>query len=115
MNWKLFLVSNEVCGVSPFLDSYQPVKEIPVAQVSTLWMDSTMSWEYLVVGDKFLWFVTMMDHLLNNPNQLRVFNISVHDNPFDTTFLVIEADKAIFPFSYKVKVISFYLRVSTEW
>ena len=30
-NWKLLEVANQACEVSPFLDSCDPVKEVPVA------------------------------------------------------------------------------------
>ena len=61
------------------------MKEIPVVRVSTVWIDPTMLQEYLIVGDQFLWFGTMINHSLINPNQVRAFSIPMHDNPFDTT------------------------------
>ena len=67
-NFKLVSFSNEVCKVSQFLDSYQNVKEILVARVSTVWIDSTTLREYLIVVDHFLWFGTMMNHSIINPN-----------------------------------------------
>ena len=86
-NWKLVSFSNKVFEVSPFLDSYQTVKEITVARVSTVWMEPNKLWEYLIIVDLFLWFGTMMDHSIINLNQVRAFNIQVHDNTFDATFL----------------------------
>ena len=35
-NWKLVSFPNDFCKVSAFLDLYQPVKEIPLARVSTV-------------------------------------------------------------------------------
>ena len=67
-NFKLVSFSNEVCKVSQFLDSYQTVKEILVARVSTVWIGSTTLREYLIVVDHFLWFGTMMNHSIINPN-----------------------------------------------
>ena len=41
VNWKLVSLFNDVCEVSPFLELCQPVKKIPVAHVSTVWMEPT--------------------------------------------------------------------------
>ena len=57
----------------------------------------------------------MTDHSLINPNQVRAFNIPLHDNPFDAEILGIEADKAFIPFTSKRGVISFDLWVPMEW
>ena len=105
-NWKLVSFSNKVCEVSPFLDLYQPVKYITVARVSTVWMDPTPSREYLVIGYQFLWFGTMIDHSLINPNQVRSFNIPVCYNTFDETVFGIEAYEAFAPFTSKGAFIS---------
>ena len=109
-------LSNEICEVKPFLDSYDAVSEIPVARVCTVWTDPATSQEYLLVGDQFLWFGTMMDHSLINPNQLRAFNIPVNDNPFNAkSSFGIEADEAFIPFRSTGTVISFESRVPTDW
>ena len=108
-NWKLVSFSNEVCKVSPFLESYHPVKEILMARVSTFWMNPTTLKEYLIAGYQLLQFGTMMNHYLINKNQVRAFNIPVHDNTFDATVFGIEVDEAFTPFTSKVTVISFEL------
>ena len=108
-NWKLVLFSNEVCEVSPFQDLYHPLKDIPVACVSPVWMDPIIPREYLIVGDQFLRFGRMINYFLINPYQIRVLNISVHDNTFDATVFGIEVDEAFTPFTSKVTVISFEL------
>ena len=113
-NCKLVLLSNEVCEVSPFLDSYKPVNKILVARVSAVWMDPNMSQEYLIVGDQILWLGTIMNHFLINSNWLRAFNSPMHDNPFYTTVFGIEEDEAFIPFTSKGTVISFEAQVPTE-
>ena len=55
-NWRLVSFSNEVCEVSPLLDSYYPVKDKPMARVSKVWIKPTTSREYLIVCDQLLWF-----------------------------------------------------------
>ena len=78
-------------------------------------MYPTKSRKYLIVGDQFLWFVTMMNHYLINPNQVRAFNITAHDNTFDATFFGIETDKSFRPFTSKGGVIVFELQVPILW
>ncbi len=65
-NWQLLDFTNKVCKVTPFLDSYEPVKEVIVARCGTVWMSPNTGHEYLLVGDKMLWFGSQMDHSLIN-------------------------------------------------
>ena len=76
-------------------------------------MDPNTPGEYLIVGDQFLWFGMMMNHSLINKNQVRTFNIPAHDNPFDTSVLLIEADEAFISFTSKRGIIRFDLQVPT--
>ena len=36
-NWALLEYTGEICEVSPFLTTYDPIQEIPVAQCCTVW------------------------------------------------------------------------------
>ena len=56
-----------------------------------------------------------MNHSLINPNQVRAFNIPLHDNRFDETIFGIEADEAFIPFTSKETVISLESQVPTAW
>ena len=78
-------------------------------------MEPTTQQEYLIAGYHLLWFVTMMNNYLMNPNQVRAFNIPVYDKNFDATFFGIEADEAFTPFTSKGTVIRFEFRVPTAW
>jgi hypothetical protein len=51
-NWQLLDFTIEVCEVTPFLDSYEPVKEVMVARCGTVWMSPNTGHEYLLVGDQ---------------------------------------------------------------
>ena len=101
-------LTGEICDVNPFLASYQPVQEIPVARCCTVWTDKTDSLEYLLIGDQMLWFGTLMPNSLINPNQLRANGISVNDDPFDTSRLFgIASDEAFIPFYATGTVVRF--------
>ena len=56
-----------------------------------------------------------MYHSLINTNQMRSFNILVHDNTFDATVFGIEADESFTSFTSKGTVISFESQVQTKW
>jgi hypothetical protein len=81
-NWSFMELIGEICNVNPFLDSYQPIQEIPVARCCMVWTNQDDSVEYLLVGDQMLWFGTQLPHSLINPNQLRAYGIDVNDGFF---------------------------------
>jgi hypothetical protein len=109
-------LTGEICDVNPFLDSYQPVQEIPVARCCTVWTNQQDSMEYLLVGDQMLWFGTLLPHSLINPNQLRAYGLDVNDDPFDSNRAFgIDSDRAFIPFNTTGTVVHFESRVPTEW
>jgi hypothetical protein len=81
-NWKLLDSTNKVCKVTPFLDSYEPVKEVMVARCGTVWTSPDTGHEYLLVGDQMLWFRSQMDHSPIYPNQIREYGLPVYNDPF---------------------------------
>jgi hypothetical protein len=115
-NWSLMELTGEVCDVNPFLNSYDPVTEIPVVRCCTVWTDKESSTEYLIVADQILWFGTLMENSLINPNQLRTYGLMVNDDPFDSTRgFGVNTDDVFIPFDTKGTVIYFESHVPTEW
>jgi hypothetical protein len=81
-----------------------------------VWTDQESSTEYLTVADQMLWFGTLMENFLINPNQLRAYGVVVNDDPFDSTRgFGINTDNTFIPFDTMGTVIYFELRVPTEW
>jgi hypothetical protein len=74
-NWRLLDFTSEVCKVTPFLDSYEPGKEVMVTRCGTVWTSPNTRREYLLVGDQMLWFGSQMDHSLINQNQICEYGI----------------------------------------
>ena len=71
---------------------------------------------YLLVGDQFLYFGTMLPHSLLNPNQIQAYNIEVNDNPFDETDpIVMDCDDIYVTFDTKGTLVYFELRVPMDW
>jgi hypothetical protein len=98
-NWQLLDFTNEVWEVTPFLDSYEPVKEAMVTRCGTVWTSPNTGQEYLLVSDQMLWFRSQMDHSLINPNQIREYGIPVYDNPFSQSQFGINCNNDFIPFN----------------
>jgi hypothetical protein len=116
-NWSLMELTGEICDVNSFLDSYQPIQEIPVATCCTVWMNQDDSVKYLLVGNQMLWFGTQLPHsLLINLNWLRAYGIDVNDDPFDSTRdFDIKCEQAFIPFDTTGTIVHFESRTPTEW
>ena len=117
-NWSLLEFTGQICEVAPFLDTYDPVQEIPIARCCTVWTSEDDGTEYLLVGDEMLWFGTKLKHSLINPNQIRAYGIQVDDNPYkqeDGEF-GIRTDQQFIPFETSGTIIQFGpTRVPTDW
>jgi len=114
-NWKVLNFTNEVCEVTPFLDSYEPVKEVMVATCGTVWTSPNTGREYLLVGDQMLWFGSQMNNSLVNPNQIREYGLPVYDDPFSKSKFGIDCNEVFIPFNTTGTIIYFETRAPTEW
>lgn len=115
-NWSLMELTGEICNINPFLDSYNPESEIPVARCCTIWTDQYDSQEYLLVGDQMLWFEDLLPNSLINLNQVRAYGIDVNDDLFNSTRKYgIDSEYAFIPFNTMGMLVHFELRVLTKW
>ena len=113
-NWALMEYTGEICEVSPFLNTYDPVKEIPVARCCTVWTSEESGEEYLLVGDQMLWFGNSLENSLINPNQIREYGFNVYDDPFKDMF-GIDGNDFFIPFETTGTVVHFETRTPTLW
>ena len=89
--------TGKVCDVSPYTDTYDPNKAVPIVQAATA-VDNQESGETtILILHEAIWLGEQMDHTLVNPNQLRAFGIKVQDNPFDQAPLFLATDDGEFP------------------
>ena len=115
-NWSVLEYTGQVCEVTPFLNSYEPIPKIPIAWCCTVWTNPNYSAEYLLVGNEMLWFGTLLPHSRINPNQLRAYGLTVNDDPFDhTQNFGINLEQTFIPFDTMGTVVHFESRVLTEW
>ena len=89
-NWTPMHYTGDICEVYPFLNTYAPVQEIPVARCCTV-CTYDQGKDYLLVGDEMLWFGTALKNLLINPNQIRAYGLSINDDHFNANELGINA------------------------
>jgi hypothetical protein len=109
-------LTGDTCDVNPFLESYQPMEQIPVARCCTVWTNQEDSREYLLVGDQMLWFGTLLPNSFINPNKLRAYRLAVSDDPFDTNRAFgIDSEHVFIPFDTTGTIVHFDSRVPTEW
>jgi len=64
--------------MSPYTDMHDSIKSVPIAKAGTAW---TSPATFILVFNKGLWMGKKMEHALVNPNQMRLFGITVQDNP----------------------------------
>ena len=70
------------CEVSPFLDTYAPVENVPIcAGATAVTLDSGET--LVLIFGQGLWFGNRMNKSLINPNQCRAYNVPVCDDPTD--------------------------------
>ena len=114
-NWRVMELTGIECQVTPFLDKYDPVDDVPIARCVMVWTNKMNGNDYLLVTDQLLFFGTSLQHSLINPNQLQAYGIDMHDNPFDTENVPsIECDEVFIPFETDGTVIHFESRVPTD-
>jgi hypothetical protein len=101
--------------VTPFLESYEPIKEVMVARCGTVWTSPDTGREYLLVGDQMLWFGNQMKHSLINPNQIREYGLPVYDDPFSKSLFGIDGNETFIPFNTTGTIVHFDTRVPTDW
>jgi hypothetical protein len=101
--------------VTPFLDSYEPVKEVMVTRCGMVWMSLNTGHEYLLVGDQMLWFGSQMDHSLINPNQIHEYGIPMYNNPSSQSQSGIDCNDDFIPFNTTGTIVYFESRVPTHW
>lgn len=87
------------CDVSPYSDTYQAIKGVPIVSGATAWTSQSTGETYILVFHEALWMGGVLDHSLLNPNQMRQFGVIVQDNPFDADQMHIatEDDELVIP------------------
>jgi hypothetical protein len=80
-NTKVTGYTDTKVSVSPFSDSYEAIKDVPIATVATAWDDPATGEVIVLYINEALYFGDKMSHTLLCPNQLRANGWQVQDVP----------------------------------
>ena len=64
-----------------FLESYEPLNEIPFVHCGTVWINPITMQEYLLVRDQMLRFGNLLPHSLINPNHMVSMSMMIQLTP----------------------------------
>jgi hypothetical protein len=78
LNW-----TGRTCNVSPFSDRYHPITNVEVVTAATAFDDPVTGETTILIFHEALWLGEFMIDSLINPNQCRIYGISICDDPFD--------------------------------
>ena len=91
------------CDVSPYSDTYDAIKGVPIVSGATAWTCQFTGETYILVFHEALWMGDVLDHSLINPNQMRHYGVTVQDNPYheDQMHIATEGDEFLIPLSHE--------------
>ena len=81
-NFRPVYFTTEVCTVSGFMDDLDQVEDVPICTAATA-VDLESGETVILQFGQGLWFGDRMDRSLINPNQVRLYGISLCDDPMD--------------------------------
>jgi hypothetical protein len=84
--------TNRECDVSPYADSYEPIRNVPIVAGTIAVTSSATDLTHILIPNEAIWMGEMLDHSLINPNQLPFHGIEVQDNPFGDVAMHIASD-----------------------
>ena len=90
-NTLVLSYTDRVCEVSPYLDEYEPMKNVPIVSAATGCTSYTGE-SYILILNEAL-YMPKLNHTLLNPNQLRHNGIEVQDNLFALVPMAIASSK----------------------
>ena len=67
-NCVILSYTGKECDVSPYTETYESIKNVPVVSGATLWTNKTDGQEFILVFNEALWMGDQLGHTLVNPN-----------------------------------------------
>ena len=115
-NCTILSYTGRECDVSPYTDSYEAIKGVPIVSGATAWTSQVDGQTYILVFHEALWMGDVLEHSLLNPNQLRHYGLTVQDNPFDETemHLATENGELLIPLQAEGTIIFLSTRTPTD-
>ena len=72
------------CEVSPYTDSYESIKKVPIVQGATGYTSPVTGQRSILIFNEALWLGDQMQHTLVNPNQLLHYGLTVRADPYNS-------------------------------
>ena len=115
-NCTILSYSVRGCDVSPYTDTYDAIKGVPIVKGATAWTSNLTGETIILLFNEALWMGEVMEHSLVNPNELRHHGVDVQDNPFSKTEMHISTEDGdlILPLAAEETTIYFSLRTPTD-
>ena len=115
-NCDILSYTGRECDVSPYSDTYQAIKGVPIVSGATVWTCKFTGESFALVFHEALWMGDVLEHSLINPNQLRHYGIRVQDNPYhgDQMHIASEDEEFLMPLASDGTTIYFDSRTPTD-
>ena len=112
-NCAILSYSGRECDVSPYTDSYESIKGVPIVTGATAWTSQVDGATYILVFHEALWMGDVLEHSLLNPNQLRHYGVSVQDNPYADVEMHLETEDGGITIPMKAEGTTIYIPTRT--
>ena len=119
-NFRPTFITDQVCQVHSYHESYKVIPDVPVIIVCTAYDDSSLGQTYIITIHQGLCFGKSTKNSLLSPKQIRSYGISLYDdpyNPYMSLCMELRTDKGeLFeiPFEIKGSFFVFKKRVPTD-
>ena len=115
-NFTAVSFTGQTCDVTPFKESYEPERDVPIASAATAFDNPETGETVMLMVNEGLWFGDTMSHSLLNPNQCRLHGIDLCDDPFDKyrSLGIVDPDTNLnVPFTFEQCAVGFTSRAPT--
>ena len=118
LNFAICEFDGMTCEVSPYTDSYESMKDVPIVGAATAWKNEDTGETHILYFNQILWYGGKMPMSLINPNQTRYFGHSLCDDVTDRQreFGTLLEDYAMtIPFAMSGTTVYLESRVPSQW
>ena len=117
-NFVICVFDGMTCEVSPYTDSYEAMKDVPIVGAATAWTNADTGETHILYFNQILWYGRKMPMSLLNPNQMRYFGHSICDDVTDRNRefgILLEEYAMTIPFTMSGTTVYFESRVPSQW
>ena len=82
-NFAICEFDGMTCEVSPYTDSYESMKDVPIVGAAMAWTNEETGATHILYFHQMLWYGGKMPMSLISPNQMRYFGHSLCDDVTD--------------------------------